>query len=125
MQGQVMGKLQQLLQKQQARDVSLILISLDPQTDTPARLKEWAGRFSVKPPWTLVSGSKAEMERAVKTLTGRDLGKGEHYPVLCLGSDRTGDWLQVPAVTAPDTLAQRLEKLNSPALPVALPTHER
>jgi protein SCO1/2 len=47
-------------------DVALVLVSLDPETDSPARLAEFARRHElVAPRWTLLNGS----EEALRDLT--------------------------------------------------------
>src|SRR5262245_60823153 len=41
-----------------APDVQLISVSVDPITDTPERLRDFAARFGAGPGWTFVTGEK-------------------------------------------------------------------
>src|SRR5215212_6562671 len=43
-------------------DVSLVSVSIDPATDTPERLAAWSRRLGAKPGWTLVTGTKPDID---------------------------------------------------------------
>ena len=49
-------------------DVALVSLSLDPLTDTPQRLKQWSERFGARPGWTLLTGSKDDVDRLLAAL---------------------------------------------------------
>src|SRR5262245_23926443 len=59
--------LQKLLRKA-GRDVQLISISIDPLTDTPDRLKAWRQRFNGGTGWTLLTGSKQDIDSLLTAL---------------------------------------------------------
>jgi protein SCO1/2 len=62
-----MRKLQdRLLPLEQGGDISLLSISVDPERDTPARLKEYAETFGARPGlWRSLTGEQKEVERTV------------------------------------------------------------
>ena len=43
------------------RDVSLVSITVDPKTDTPAALKSYAEKVKAKPGWTFLTGSPQQV----------------------------------------------------------------
>src|SRR5205823_14473895 len=49
-------------------DVALISISVDPEFDTPQRLAEWRRVRGGSARWTLVTGSKSEIDRLLDHL---------------------------------------------------------
>ena len=49
-------------------DVQLISVSVDPATDTPGRLRSWAAQFHPEPGWSLVTGSKPNVDALLKGL---------------------------------------------------------
>lgn len=50
-------------------DVGFVLVSLDPERDTPGRLTEWAARMQLDPArWTLLNGSDAAVREIAVTL---------------------------------------------------------
>jgi len=61
--GASFGKVQKLLGD---RDVTLISVSVDPETDTPARLVEWRKRFGAEKRWTLVTGTPNDIDSLLK-----------------------------------------------------------
>ncbi len=80
------------LQKQSARGVRLISISIDPTTDTPRRLKEWGAKFNPGPSWTFVTGRQADIDEILKAFGAYTSRPQEHLPVTVIGSDVTGIW---------------------------------
>ena len=56
-------RLQEKLGERLGKEVWLISVSLDPVTDTPARLKDYAGRYKAKPGWVWLTGQKAEVDQ--------------------------------------------------------------
>ena len=55
------SELQEILGEAAGREVHLISISVDPVTDTPARLKEWGDRFHAGPGRTLLTERENEI----------------------------------------------------------------
>src|SRR5678815_2101680 len=65
-------KMQDALGDRLGKDVFLISISVDPETDTPTRLKEYGRRFHARPGWIcLLYTSDAADERSSVDLGGR------------------------------------------------------
>jgi cytochrome oxidase Cu insertion factor (SCO1/SenC/PrrC family) len=117
--GAMFGKLQDELGAELGRDVHLVSVSIDPVTDTPERLKAWAGRFGARPGWTLVTGDKAELERLARALAGVGNGPKEtHAAVVLLGNEARGRWQRAYGFTKPAELARLardLARLPAPA----------
>lgn len=83
---------QQDLGARAGRDVHLISISVDPTTDVPERLKEYAARFKAGPGWTFVTGSKSEIDGLLKALGALVANKTDHTPMVLIGNDAAGYW---------------------------------
>ncbi len=92
----------------------LISISIDPLTDTPERLKLWQDRFHAGAGWTLVTGSKSQVDRLLKQLKLYTPDKEDHSPLVLVGNDHTGEWTRTHALVSPKELAQTLAMLNPP-----------
>jgi len=73
-------------------DVSLISITLDPETDTPAKLKAYAKRVNARPGWYFLTGTKENVELALQKLGQYVEDKNGHLNVIIIGNDRTGLW---------------------------------
>jgi protein SCO1/2 len=74
------------------RDVFMLSMSVDPQNDTPERLKAYADAFQAGPGWTFVTGTPENI-RAINYKFGERSKKlSEHRNEIVLGNDATGEW---------------------------------
>ncbi len=118
--GAIFGQLQQELGAELGRDVHLISVSIDPLTDTPERLKTWAAQFGARPGWTLVTGSKADLDQIARALGGAGNGpKESHAAVVLLGNETSGRWRRVYGYGKPAELARLARELAREASPQA------
>ena len=62
---QTLEKVQEWLGPRLNKDAYIVSISVDPLTDTPAKLKEYAPRFHAKPGWFFITGRKENVELAL------------------------------------------------------------
>ncbi len=96
------------------KDVRLVSISIDPENDTPAKLKVYAEKFKVGPQWTLLTGS-LENSIAVQKAFGAFAGeKMNHKPVTFLkakGSDT--QWVRLDGLAEADQIIKEYDKLSS------------
>ncbi|HEY2517640.1 MAG TPA: galactose oxidase-like domain-containing protein, partial [Polyangiaceae bacterium] len=60
----------------------IVLVSLDPDHDTPEALRAWAARYPNAGSWTLLTGSKDALAAASRALTGGVLGTDTHAPTV-------------------------------------------
>jgi protein SCO1 len=123
MSGANFGELQQLLSDRIGKDVFLISISVDPEGDTPQGLKVWSKRFNAGPNWTLLTGSKQDVDAILKALKVFKANKESHSAVALLGNDAAGKWIRVSGLTAPGKLFELISALsdNSIKTPVIEP----
>jgi protein SCO1/2 len=106
--GATFAKLQKLLA---GKDVHLISVSIDPATDTPERLKAWAGKFGAGPGWTLVTGDRNEVTRLLKALGVFTAAAGDHSPLVLLGNDARHRWTRAYGLAPPAKLAELIDQL--------------
>lgn len=98
------ARLQEHLGDRLGKDVRLISISVDPVTDTPAKLKEYAARFHAKPGWYFLTGAKGNVEEALKKLGQYVEDKDDHLNLFLVGNERTGLWKKAFGLASPDQL---------------------
>ena len=118
MQGESLSRLQATLGDRLGRDVYLVSVSMDPEGDPPERLKIWGLQFGAKPGWTLVTGKKSEIDKVAMALTGAPAVKGEHTPVVFVGSDITGRWIRAYGLAGPAKFTNLIaEVTDAPVAP--------
>jgi cytochrome oxidase Cu insertion factor (SCO1/SenC/PrrC family) len=96
-----------------ASAVQLISISVDPTTDTPARLHEFAAKFGAGPGWTFVTGDKAEIDSILRALGVAVANKNDHTPMILIGNERADYWTRVYGLSSPTTLIQVITDAES------------
>ncbi|HXU31094.1 MAG TPA: SCO family protein [Thermoanaerobaculia bacterium] len=114
-QGARFAELRRMLGDQAGRDVHLISVSIDPQSDTPAKLKAWSEKLGAGPGWTLVTGEKDEIVRLLKSLGAFDVDIKRHTPSLLLGNDRDKRWTRAYSLAPAAQLAGLLDGLRKAA----------
>src|ERR1044071_6927177 len=87
-----MEKVQEALGDRLGRDVLLVSISVDPETDTPARLKEYSKKFHAKPGWLFLTGKKENVDWALYKVGQYVEDKQDHTTVIIVGNEATGLW---------------------------------
>jgi protein SCO1/2 len=97
-------KVQQELGERVGRDVQMISISVDPTTDTPARLKSFSEKFKAGPGWTFVTGSKPEIDQLLRALGASVSDKNDHSPMLLVGNDAAGYWTRTYGLAPASTI---------------------
>ena len=92
----VMAKTLQAVQARYAdhlgKDLVLVSITVDPAKDTPAKLKDYALRMKARPGWYFLTGSKAQIETALKRIGQQADAPDQHTNVMIIGNMKTGLW---------------------------------
>ena len=110
-----LAQVQQLLGARVGQDIFFYSISIDPDHDTPAVLKEYANKFHAGPGWTFLTGKKQDIDLLADRLglsddtpitdgPGSDLDG--HTPHLLIGNEASGQWLRDAATDNPRFLAR-------------------
>jgi len=87
-----LSQLEERLGELVGRDVFMLSMSVDPERDTPQRLKEYSQAFQTGPGWSFVTGNLADI-RAINFKFGeRSQILSEHRNEIVLGNDATGEW---------------------------------
>ena len=77
------------------RDVFFISMTVDPETDTPERMKAFAEAYDAKGPgWQFVTGTPANIDLINSHFGDKSAERGlsDHRNEIVIGNGRTGDW---------------------------------
>ena len=91
--------------------VHLMSISIDPEQDTPARLREYASKFKAGPEWQHYTGT---VQASVVTQRAFDLFRGDkmsHPAVTLLRAAPGQPWLRLDGFITPDELLDHYRQL--------------
>lgn len=73
----------------------LVSISIDPEQDTPAKLKAYAGRFHAGAGWHLLTGKSADVIAAARAFGAWRGDKTNHTPATYLRAATGNTWVRV------------------------------
>jgi protein SCO1/2 len=113
-----MVQVQRALGDRVGRDIFFYSMTIDPEHDTPAVLKDYAEKYHVGPGWQFLTGSAADIDLLSKKLglySEPDPSNPDgHTPMLLIGNEVTGQWLRNSALDNPKFLARTIgDWLNS------------
>jgi cytochrome oxidase Cu insertion factor (SCO1/SenC/PrrC family) len=104
-------KAQNYLGARVGKEVTMLSISVDPLTDTPDVLKEFAAKHKVGPGWYFLTGKKENVDWVLYKLGGYTDDKAKHTSVLIIGNEATGRWIKTHAMAKPSEIADAVVKL--------------
>lgn len=107
-----LAKVQRVLGDRVGRDIHMYSISIDPENDTPEKLKEYAEKFKVGPGWKFLTGDADDILLLRKKLgflfDGIETGIRDHNGVVLIGNQRTGQWMKRSPMDSPHILAAQI-----------------
>jgi protein SCO1 len=106
-----LAKVQAALGEHLGKDVTMISISVDPETDKPEALKKYADRFKAQPGWYFLTGEKKNVDWVLYKLGGYVAEKNDHTSVLIIGNEATGEWMKMYALAKPSEIAAAATRL--------------
>lgn len=103
-------QVQSQLKSRLGKDVRLISMSLDPDTDTPARLKDYASRYKAGSGWLWLTGDPGRVKQVLTGLGTYSPDIQQHPPQVLVGDGRSGHWTRFNTLPGPDRIRSTLEQ---------------
>lgn len=127
-----LAQVQDLLGARVGKDIFFYSISIDPEHDTPAVLKEYARKFHAGAGWTFLTGKKQDIDlladrlglsdgASITDAPGMDIDG--HTAHLLIGNAATGQWLRDAATDNPRFLARLIADFVGNGGGTTLPGH--
>lgn len=93
------------------KDVYLLSFTVDRDNDSPAELKKFAERFHAKPGWYFLTGSKENLETALRKLGLFTENREAHATLFTIGNEKTGLWKKALGIAKPSELVTIVESV--------------
>lgn len=93
------------------RDVLLVSISVDPLTDIPPRLKEYAKKWGAKPGWIFLTGEKRNVDTILRGLNAYAADFTNHPSTILVGDGLRHDWTRFYGFPTPDLVHDKLNEV--------------
>ena len=97
----------------EASKVKMISISIDPEYDTPNKLRDYAKKFSAGPQWQFYTGTKAQSEQVQRAFDAFRGSKMNHIPLTFLRAPGSGEWVRLEGFTSSIQLLEEYRRLTS------------
>ena len=107
-----LANVQRILGDRVGRDIFMYSITVDPETDTPEVLKQYAEKFNIGPGWLFLTGEYEDLVVLRKKLglfikdIRQDLN--DHNTSIIMGNQATGRWMKRSPFENPYFLAEQL-----------------
>jgi len=107
-----LAQVQRELADRMGKDVFFYSITIDPEHDTPAVMKEYAEKFHAGPGWLFLTGKQEDIDKIQKKIglySAPDPSNPDgHTPNLLVGNEATGQWMRNSGVDNPKFLARTI-----------------
>ena len=94
------------------KEVVLVSITVDPQRDTPQRLREYGARYHAAEGWTWLTGAKPDVDGALKGFGAYTPNFEDHPATVLVGDVRAGKWTRFFGFPSVDDLVARIEAMQ-------------
>jgi protein SCO1/2 len=109
-----LAKAQKILGDRVGKDIFMISISLKPEHDTRAVLKEYADMFKARPGWSFLSGKPDDVEHLRRSLGFTNLDPrldkdtSQHIGNVRMGNEPLMLWAACPGMARPEFIAKSI-----------------
>lgn len=94
------------------KDVRLVSISIDPEHDTPARMKAFLQKLDAKRNWTFLTGSREDIKLVTTAFEAQTDDKNLHSPLTFLSSPRDASWVRLVGLVGASDLVEEHRKVQ-------------
>ena len=98
----------------EADTVRMISVTIDPEQDTPQRLKAYAGRFNAAPGWQFLTGDLADIVSVQEAFDAYRGDKMNHLPLTYVRAAPGGPWVRLEGFASAAEVVAEYRQLQSP-----------
>jgi protein SCO1/2 len=109
----IFADVQEQLGDRLGKEVALVSITVDPKTDIPPRLKEFAKTWEAKPGWVFLTGSKKNVDRVLQGIDAYTPDFQDHPAMILVGDGHVGGWTRFYGFASPEQIIGRIDELSA------------
>jgi cytochrome oxidase Cu insertion factor (SCO1/SenC/PrrC family) len=92
--------------------VRMISISIDPEHDTPERLRQYARKFKAGPQWLFLTGKTEDIASVQKAFEAYRGNKMRHEPLTFLRAESSESWVRLDGLMSATELVAEYKRLR-------------
>jgi protein SCO1/2 len=109
----VFRQVQNRLDDRLGGEVVMVSISVDPNRDTPQRLKSYAAKFGAKPGWVWLTGQKQIVTRVLEEFGAYTPNFRDHPSMVLVGDGRSGQWSRFLGFPAAEQIVEKIDEFSA------------
>ena len=113
----IFADVQEQLGDRLGKEVVLVSISVDPGTDIPPRLKEFAVTWEARPGWVFLTGEKLKVDRVLSGLGLYSSDFTAHPAAFLVGDGKNGGWSRFYGFATPEQILGSVDELTEARKP--------
>lgn len=115
----IFGLVQERLASRPGEDVQMVSLTVDPVTDTPARLRAFSKKVGAREGWQWLTGEKPTVDSLLEGLGVPTPSVADHPTVVLIGDGRTGRWVRLFGFPSPDEILAQVDRLKQARASIA------
>lgn len=105
------ARVQKTLLERGKTEVRFISVSVDPEGDTPEKMKSYAEMFHAQPGWTFVTGRRSDLEQIWRAFSVNATVKQDHPATVAIGNDAAHTWTYASGLASATKLTAAVESV--------------
>lgn len=93
--------------------VQLVSITIDPENDSPAVMKDYLKKYQAKPGWDFLTGSRGDIERVMTAFDAYFRDKMDHKPLTFIRQPTDNSWIRLYGLLSGKDFLQEYEKAGN------------
>jgi protein SCO1/2 len=97
----------------EAADVQMVSVSIDPEYDTPERLAEYAKKFRAGPQWDFITGTSEQMIAVQKAFDAYEGNKMNHRALTLMRMPGSDEWIRLEGLISASVIVDEYRKFKN------------
>ena len=108
----IFSQVQNQLGDRLGAEVVMVSMSVDPNRDTPARLKKYAERLGAGDNWLWLTGRQQTVTEVLEELGAYTPNFADHPSMVLVGDGRSGQWARFIGFPAADQIIKKVDEFS-------------
>ena len=109
----IFSQVQNKLGDRLGREVVMVSMSVDPNRDTPARLKSYATKFRAADGWLWLTGHQQTVIEVLEEFGAYTPNFADHPSMVLVGDGRSGQWARFIGFPAADQIIKKVDEFSA------------
>lgn len=95
----------------EADSIQLVSVSIDPDNDTPERMRAYLQRYGARPGWDILTGKRDNVIAVLTEFDAYVTNKMNHFPLTILRAPGQDNWIRLNGLLSTSDIMKEYKKL--------------